>query len=997
MYTRINDMSIRRIYFALFAVSGFSGLIYESIWTHYLKLFLGHAAYAQTLVLTIFMGGMALGSWWAARYGRNIRSLLLSYAMVEGIIGLLALGFHPVFVVATNFSFSTIIPALPSPGAVQVFKWTMAAGLILPQSVLLGTTFPMMSAGLIRRFRAEPGKALAILYFTNSLGAAVGILVCGFVFIETVGLPGAVSNAGMLNITVAMLVWLLAKKYGADEGAVATPATGKTVNTGSTLVYRVFLACALLTGTASFLYEIGWIRMLCLVLSSSTHSFELMLSSFILGLALGGYWIKGRIDNLANPLWTLGVIQLVMGALALLTLPMYDTAFYAMDFALSALARSEQGYLLFNIFSHGLSMAIMLPTTICAGMTLPLITYCLVSRGYGERSIGGVYAANTAGAIMGIIVGVQFIMPVSGVKNLITVGGGIDILLGLALAKYSSPGVKPGRLGAITLVAVAFYAAIIFGVELDTGKMSSGVFRYGLKSRRDKVVVFHKDGKTASVDLVRSKGGKLTISTNGKPDAAIGADRVSADEPTMILLGALPLSIHGQAKTVATIGLGSGLTSHTLLSMPSIELVDTIEIEPAMVQGAKGFGERVARVYNDPRSHIYIEDAKTFFTSGRKTYDLIVSEPSNPWVSGVAGLFSVEFYRLVRNYIADDGLFTQWLHLYELDVSLVASVVKAISMNFGDYVVYFTTDGDMVIIASKNGNVGEPDGAIFAVPELNTALQRIGVTCLQDISLRKLGDKYTLDPLFYTFSVKPNSDYFPVLDLGAARTRFLGSSADELQDILTSPLPVIEVLGGKPPLALGISTGENPYYKASKRAAQALAVYRFFLDPSRPYPEKTGSDTQVVVRNVRAIHGNLRPGEMEKGWAPYFKQLASMTIPYLSAQEMDVIWGDIKSAPGFDDMPQVVLDWVRLFMAVSGRDLALAAQYAEKLAPAGEIIPTPDNNYLLAVSMLAGIVTQDMSKADMMWDRYSGKMTAPIQLRLLKMTSLRPNQNRRNR
>ncbi len=990
MDIRINDISVRRIYFALFAVSGFSGLIYESIWTHYLKLFLGHAAYAQTLVLTIFMGGMALGSWLAARYGKNIRSLLLSYAMVEGIIGLLALGFHPVFVGATNFSFSTIIPVLPSSGAVQVFKWTMAAGLILPQSVLLGATFPLMSAGLIRRFGGEPGKALAILYFTNSLGAAVGILVCGFVFVGTVGLPGAIYNAGMLNITVAMMVWLLAGKYGRDEGPVATQAANEP-NAGSTLVYRAFLVCALLTGTASFLYEIGWIRMLCLVLGSSTHSFELMLSSFILGLALGGYWIKGRIDNLANPLRTLGVIQLIMGTLALLTLPMYDTAFYAMDFALSALARSDQGYLLFNLFSHGLSMAIMLPTTICAGMTLPLITYCLVSIGYGERSIGGVYAANTAGAIMGIIVGVQFIMPVLGVKNLITAGGGVDILLGLALVKHSSPGLKPGRLGVITMVAVAFYTAIIFGVELDTGKMSSGVFRYGLKSRQDKVVVFHKDGKTASVDLVRSKSGKLTISTNGKPDAAIGAGKVSADEPTMILLGALPLAIHGQAKTAATIGLGSGLTSHTLLSAPSIESVDTIEIEPAMVQGAKWFGERVARVYNDPRSHIYIEDAKTFFTSRRKTYDLIVSEPSNPWVSGVAGLFSVEFYRLVREYIAEDGLFTQWLHLYELDVSLVASVVKAISMNFEDYVVYFTTDGDMVIIASKNGKVGEPAGSIFTVPELKAALQRIRITSLEDISLRKLGDKHTLDPLFYTFRVKPNSDYFPVLDLGAARTRFLGSGANELQDILTSPLPVMEVLGGKPALALGASTGENPYYEASKRAVQGLAVYRYFLDPSRPYPKKMRSDTQAMVRNVRAIHDGLTPDELEKSWAPYLKQMASLTIPYLSAQEMDVIWDDIESARSFDDMPQVVLNWVRLFMAVSRRDLARAARYAEKLTPAGKIRPTPDNNYLLAVSMLAGIVTKDMSKADLLWNRYSGKATAPLQLRLLKMTSLRPN------
>ncbi|OQY56630.1 MAG: hypothetical protein B6247_02945, partial [Candidatus Parabeggiatoa sp. nov. 2] len=304
---------------------------------------------------------------------------------------------------------------------------------------------------------------------------------------------------------------------------------------------------------------------------------------------------------------------------------------------------TDQGYALFNVFSHSITLVIMLPATICAGMTLPLLTYYLISKGYGEGSIGGIYAANTLGAIIGIALGVQIIMPALGVKNLITIGGGLDILLGLALLWYAGKGFNKIRWSFVATASSAILIASVIWVELDPVKMASGVFRHGVISE-DRQVIFHKDGKTASIDLIQSKSGKLTISTNGKPDASISQKNPSADEPTMILLAALPWAIHDQAKTVATIGFGSGMTSHVLLSIPSIERVDTIEIEPAMVEGAKGFGERVANVFNDPRSHIHLEDAKAFFTNHQKKYDIIISEPSNPWVGGVAGLFSQEFY-----------------------------------------------------------------------------------------------------------------------------------------------------------------------------------------------------------------------------------------------------------------------------------------------------------------------------------------------------------------
>src|SRR5499433_1496347 len=194
--------------FAIFAASGFAGLIYESIWAHYLKLFLGHAAYAQTLVLAIFMGGMAVGSWISSRLSPRWRNLLTAYAITEGAIGILAFVFHQVFIASTGLAYDSILPRLGgSTAAVYAFKWGLSALLIFPQSVLLGSTFPLMTAGVLRSFADRPGRSVAILYFTNSLGAAIGVLISGFVLVPAAGLPGTLRIAGVINLLVAAAVW----------------------------------------------------------------------------------------------------------------------------------------------------------------------------------------------------------------------------------------------------------------------------------------------------------------------------------------------------------------------------------------------------------------------------------------------------------------------------------------------------------------------------------------------------------------------------------------------------------------------------------------------------------------------------------------------------------------------------------------------------------------------------------------------------------------------
>jgi predicted membrane-bound spermidine synthase len=212
-------------FFALFTVSGFAGLIYESIWSHYLKLFLGHAAYAQTLVLAIFMGGMALGSWLVARYTLRIPNLLRGYALAELGIGILAITFHGVFQATTGWALDSLFPSIGGGAGVDVVKWVIASALILPASLLLGTTFPLMSAGVMRLYPEVGGRALAMLYFTNSFGAAMGVLASGFLLIARVGLPGTILTAGILNIVLALAVWALARGLPPTRAAPAAAAS----------------------------------------------------------------------------------------------------------------------------------------------------------------------------------------------------------------------------------------------------------------------------------------------------------------------------------------------------------------------------------------------------------------------------------------------------------------------------------------------------------------------------------------------------------------------------------------------------------------------------------------------------------------------------------------------------------------------------------------------------------------------------------------------------
>ena len=947
----LQDFMRRRFLLAVFVVSGFTGLIYESIWSHYLKLFLGHAAYAQTLVLAIFMGGMALGSWAVAHYSARTRRLLRVYVLVEGLIGLLGIFFHQTFVHAVDFSFAAVIPALPPGFLIQAYKWSLAALLILPQSVLLGMTFPLISGGLIRRWPERPGETLATLYFTNSLGAAIGVLVSGFVLISAVGLPGTVLTAGLLNIALSIVIWVILRGTTEPEAA---PKTAAAARPGKDEITRWFTIAAFLTGVASFMYELGWIRMLSLVLGSSTHSFELMLSAFIFGLAFGGLYVRQRIEKIRDPVAYVAYVMVAMGALAALTLPAYNLTFDFMAWFLGASARTANGYFAFNLISQLISALVMIPATFCAGMTLPLLTNELMRRGTGERAIGTIYSANTLGAIVGVLVTIHLLMPLIGIKGVILAGAAIHITLGLSRLIASRS--YPSRSSAIAMAAcVGVFGFAAFVVHLDPLRMTSGVYRTGSATLPvGATVAYLRDGKTATISLVTMTG-TVTIATNGKPDASIqmGPGEATVDESTMVLAAAIPLSMHPHPARVANIGFGSGLTTHTLLTSGRVKRLDSIEIEPLMVEAArKGFGPRISNVFEDPRSHIVYEDAKTFFASTREPYDLIVSEPSNPWVSGVATLFSDEFYGRIAQYIAVDGYFVQWIQVYETNIGVVASVIKALSRHFGAYALYNTDDLDIMIIATRGPALRTPDDLLLQSRELRAELKRVGVQSVADFQLRKIGDNFTIGPLLQMIPVPPNSDFFPFVDLNAPRLRYMRENAMELPALTVLPIPFLELLDGAGLRGPTAEPAANSVLFRDRLVRRALGIRRAV---------STGSlfdlDPQSAAYLSRIDMGQERCGEKEgqDAWKTSIRNISDETAPYLNPAELEEIWNKVLSSPCYRDVPGEHKTWADLLAAISQRNASAIVKHGTELLGSNSATSADDLAYLTTVTAAAHV------------------------------------------
>jgi spermidine synthase len=952
-----------RVLYLLFILSGAAGLIYESIWTRYLGLFVGHDAYAQIIVLVIFLGGMSAGAMLVSRFSERLREPLRGYALIELSVGMIGLVFHEIYGWSTSFAYSSIYPALAGTPLLTAVKWSIASALILPQSVLLGATFPLMSAGVLRLRRGHTGQSLSLLYFANSLGAAVGVLVSGFYLVGLAGLPGTLLVAAMLNLVVALATFgaiAAARRGGQRHEALAPSAerpSGQPGQLATGALAPLLLFTSFGTAVASFIYEIDWIRMLALVLGGATHAFELMLSAFILGLALGSLWIRSRIDRIRNPIRTLGVVQWVMGLMALATLPVYAASFDWVATLMRTFARSDLGYVGFTTARYAICLAIMLPATFCAGMTLPLITRTLIRSGSGEAAIGRVYAWNTLGSIVGVVLGGMVLLPLIGVKAMLVVGAVTDMAIGVLLVSqatdrrigYGLLALQPRKLaGGLAVATLAVCLLVTARVQLAQQVLASGVYRHGFVQKPGTwEMQYYRDGRTATVSAFTTKAtGQISLATNGKPDASLGKEwfqrcdsvtqpaALTGDAATQALTPLISMAYVPDARMAAVIGHGSGMTSHVLLANPKLEQVVTIEIEPEMAKGARVFYPVNRRVYDDPRSVVVIDDAKSYFASEHRKFDLILSEPSNPWVSGVSGLFTTEFYGRVRQYLTDDGVLGQWIHTYELSDGLVLSVMAALHQNFRSYEIYIVSAGDLLVVASNRARLPAPDWSVFQQPSVRSDLCRFLPVTPEVLEASRLVSRRELAPVLATFG-QPNSDYYPVLDLGAERRRYRRDSARGFNALSAEWHNLVASIAGRRS-GTGSDTAaalpETPRIRASALSARLRDWERRRRDTTVADPE-----LQNAAFTAEQWDAWLAEGKAPSSWQLWLDQMLWVSRFRNGGQAGIADEAFFRAAMRYAERfeaPGSVRDVVAFRHAVAAWNFPIAAGAADRIVPA---------------------------------------------------------------
>jgi len=953
----------------MFSASGFTGLIYESIWTQYIKLFLGHAALAQALVLTIFMLGLSIGSWFAAKWSYRYANPFLIYAIIELAIGILGILFHSIYSFSTEFVYYNIFPNLEYEFSVHLVQWSLAALLILPQSILLGMTFPIMSAGFVRGDKQTAGKQISILYFSNSLGAALGVLISGYILISNYGLPGTVLLAGFINCILALIVYLISRKITLPK--ITHDNSGFPVKFNN--IFGYMLLIAYLTGLASFVYEIAWIRMLTLVLGASTHAFELMLSAFIFGLAIGSLWIKTRISKIQSPKIYLGIVQILMGLTALITILNYNQLFDFMSYGLTVINRTEQGYVLFNILSQLIALIIMLPTTIFAGMTLPLLTHILIKEDFGEKSVGWIYASNTIGAICGIVIAVSFGFLVFGTKGLLIFGAMIDIIVGIIIIKSLYKKYSYKIVYASFAFILSIFLVISFGINFDPYKMAAGVYRKGnAELFQSTKVRFYKDGRSASVSITEFNTIR-SIRTNGKSDASINLDidgEFTGDQPTMILIAILGMLYNSSAENVVTIGMGSGLTSETILSFPQIKNLQTIEIEPLMIEAAKMFSPVITKPFTDPRSEFIITDAKSHFASSKIKYDIIFSEPSNPWVSGISGLFSKEFYKTAAENLNENGILAQWIHLYEINEKIIASIVKALSENMSDYAIYTSNGVDIIIISTKSGKLNKLSVKLFENTKISSALKGMGISSLSDIRMLKIGEKSYLNPYIQSIAAPVNSDFFPYVDQNAVKARYLNSSSVNFTKNILTSIPYVEILDSKYSTHQYSVKKLNPKLQwQSRNISKSIRIF----DILRYAKTKNNIINNNIRLELDAYIANTELGHCTSKspiWFESLKNVMLKIVPYIEQKEQIVFWKKFKKSNCFSNLSSKQITWVNLLIAQVERNTKEIYRQSGKLLNTSSI----NNGYLLASFMLAGIAEEQYANVVLAWEKFDNRV-----------------------
>jgi spermidine synthase len=872
--------SAARAYSLLFFFSGATGLVYELLWVRLLHQAFGSTIQSVTTVVAAYMGGLGLGAWlFGPRADRHPRPAAL-YGWLEIAIGVFGLASPFVLTLAHRAYVAAATSWHLSLGPSVGLRFGLAALVLLVPTTLMGGTLPILTRAFMGRERDQLKASVAWLYGLNTLGAVAGTALAGFFLIEHVGIRLSLWGTAAVNIALGGAAIALARPLAPVSEPPPAPAVARPAGRDALRVTALaLLAC---TAFASLLDEIAWTRVLVMVVGGSTYAFTLVLLVFLLGIGLGSALVGRRAVPRSETAAAAALAQGVTGAGAAVLL----LFFQLLPQYILAVFQNQAFGAATSLLLMGLAVGgVVLIPAIGMGLTFPLLTD-LTARPDAARGadVGRAYGLNTLGSIAGAVLTGFVLVVALGSETTLRIGLVINAVAALVLAGLAARGVAEGsaehRSLRVRVLAAGALASVTFGVALagpgwSTRLIDLGPTIYGrqpmgptmrqafLKHRGSRQLAF-REGWNATVSVWETTSGR-TLRVNGKVDAS---DR--ADMNTQVMLGLAPAAARPGASSALVIGYGSGVSARVLADVPGMRRVRVVEIEPAVLEMSPYFAGVNHSVLQRPEVSVVVDDARSALQLHDEQFDVITSEPSNPWVAGVATLYTPEFFRIVRSRLADDGVFCQWVQLYQLPLPVVAGIVRNVREVFPHVELWFSNSVDLMVLASGRpirhdrawlGQVLAPGTPVGDLAHewlgVDSAGDYLGRRLLGAGGVARLGARATL----------AHRDDRPELEFVAAR-RFLDAPrADEVFDsLLAIAAAGGDIPGGSPVLlaravtAPGVSAARRAVVEAAHRSrpdapvwAVRMAQVRFELGDTA-YVDSVLPALLARARNPEALH-----------------------------------------------------------------------------------------------------------------------------------------------
>ncbi len=733
----------------LFVGSGCSALIYEIVWFQLLELVIGSSTISLGILLGTFMGGMCLGSLLFPRFISRLHHPLRVYAYMELGIGLIGLAiFFGMPLVGGVYT------AWAGSGFLGMLVRGMVAGVcLIPPTLLMGATLPAVSRWVETTPRGV--SWLGFFYGGNIGGAVIGSLLAGFYLLRVHDIAFATFVAVALNVVVALL------SLGISKATLYAPSDSNMEATGQRAgSWTIYLTIAI-SGMTALAAEVIWTRLLSLLFGATVYTFSLILAVFLLGLGIGSAVGSTLAHQMRRPRVALAWCQMLLCAAIAWSAYMLTQSlpYWPIDPSISA----EPW---FNLqLDLVRTLWAILPGAILWGASFPLALGALASRGQDPaRLVGGVYAANTVGAIVGSLGASLLLVAWIGSQHsqqlliILSATAGVFALMPVAFEPESIKEKSNLALSVFLILAAAYTVLLARRVpELSPRFVEYGRFA-AVRGAQNKTV-YVGEGLTASVAVSDLPDGIRNYHNAGK----VQASSDPADMKLQRMLGHLTTLVPQNPRSVLVIGCGAGVTAGAVSIEPKLEHETIVEIEPLVPRVVSTyFAEHNFDVVRNPKVTVRVDDGRHFLLTTKEKFDGITSDPLDPWVKGAAALYTREFFELAKQHLNPGGVVTQFVQLYESNEEAVKSEIATFFEAFPNGVVFANlVNGqgyDVVLLGQVEPTKIDVDKVqerlnLPQYARMTQSLRQIGILSAEDLMATFAGQAADLKPWMQDASI----------------------------------------------------------------------------------------------------------------------------------------------------------------------------------------------------------------------------------------------------